>query len=59
MVRSGLLCFKDSTVPAYLVLEYLAKGWDVKDLKTIYPSVKQRYVLKLLTDLSDQLKDTL
>jgi uncharacterized protein (DUF433 family) len=41
-------CFKGTRVPVSVILEYLALGWSINDLKESYPSVKTKYIEKLI-----------
>lgn len=47
-VLSGATCFKGTRVPVSVILEYLALGWSIKDLKEAYPTVKSVYIKKLI-----------
>lgn len=47
-VLSGAVCFKGTRVPVSIILDYLALGWSIKDLKEAYPTVKSEYIEKLI-----------
>ncbi|HVA97098.1 MAG TPA: DUF433 domain-containing protein [Candidatus Acidoferrales bacterium] len=47
-VLNGAPCFKGTRVPVSVILEYLALGWSINDLKESYPTVKPEYIEKLI-----------
>jgi len=49
-VLSGAVVFKGTRVPVSLILEYIAKGWSIADLKEAYPTVKSEYIQTLLRE---------
>lgn len=53
-VLSGTPCFKETRVPVPLILDYLALGWSLSDLKEFYPTVKTEYITKLIQVLSEE-----
>jgi uncharacterized protein (DUF433 family) len=53
-VLSGTPCFKETRVPVPLILDYLALGWSLSDLKEFYPTVKTEYITKLIQVLSGE-----
>ncbi len=55
-VRNGLPVFKNTRVPVYTVLEHLALGWTLKDLREAFPAVKSEYIIKLLRIYSGEFK---
>lgn len=53
-LRGGAPLFKGTTIPVYMVLDYLAKGWSVEDMKNVYPTIKQKYIYKVLENLAQE-----
>lgn len=53
-VLSGAVCFKGTRVPVSIILDYLALGWSIKDLKEAYPTVKSEYIEKLIRAYSKE-----
>ena len=53
-VLNGIPVFKGTRVPVSLILEYLASGWSINDLKDSYPTVKSEYISMLLKNWSQE-----
>ena len=49
-VLNGAPVFKGTRVPVSLIIEYLANGWSIVDLKEAYPTVKSEYIQTLLKE---------
>lgn len=55
-VRNGAPVFKGTRVPVSFVLEHIALGWSLKDLKEIFPTVNLEHVKKLIGFYSKEFK---
>ncbi len=43
-VRSGKPCFANTDIPVDYVLKHIEKGWTIKDLKVLFPTVKSNWI---------------
>lgn len=55
-VLGGRLVFRNTRVPVKIILEYLANGWSVGDIKEFYPTVKSQDISKLLKEFHREIK---
>ena len=51
-IRGGKPLIKDSRITVEDVLDHLALGWSVPQLKRLFTSIKIEYVEQLLRDIS-------
>ena len=55
-IRNGQPLVKDSRVPVSEVLDHLALGWSVTQITELFPTIKKRYLKKLLENISKEYK---
>ncbi|MCR4276958.1 MAG: DUF433 domain-containing protein [Candidatus Roizmanbacteria bacterium] len=53
-VRSGTPCFRGTEIPVSLVIDHIAKGWSIPDLKKVFPKIKTSDIENLMYYLSEK-----
>ncbi len=52
-IVSGKPRFRGTRIPLSLVLEYMSLGWEIKDLKRSFPTLRVKDVTKVVNILSN------
>ena len=53
-VMGGVPCFRHTRVPVGLVIEHFAKGWNIKEIKQLFPDISFEGLKKTMTIIAGE-----